>query len=322
MGTAKEELLQKSQDALLIELQRCEQLSIPYLVMHPGSHVGSGEEEGLKRVAESFDLIHSQTPGYKTQILIEITAGQGTNLGYRFEHLAKILDTVQEPERLGVCFDTCHAFAAGYELRTEEGYQATFEAFDNILGLEKLKVIHLNDSLKDLGSRIDRHQGIGRGEIGLDGFRLLMNDSRFEAIPKILETPKDDDPIAADKENLQISAVSGTIHINNNWSATEGAGICTGNGTISEPYVIEDLEINGGGSGTCILIENSDDYFIILNCTVTNSGVNWGDGGIKLSNVDNGHLINNSVSSCGYEGIILDSSHNNSIKGNTANNNP
>ena len=204
LGTAKEELLQKSQDALLIELQRCEQLSIPYLVMHPGSHVGSGEEEGLKRVAESFDLIHSQTQGYKTQILIETTAGQGTNLGYRFEHLAKILDIVQEPERLGVCFDTCHAFAAGYELRTEEGYQATFEAFDKILGLEKLKVIHLNDSLKGLGSRRDRHQGIGRGEIGLEGFRLLMNDSRFESVPKILETPKGDDPIAADKENLQI----------------------------------------------------------------------------------------------------------------------
>lgn len=204
LGTPKEELLQKSQNALLIELQRCEQLSIPYLVMHPGSHVGSGEEEGLKRVAESFDLIHSQTQGYKTQILIETTAGQGTNLGYRFEHLTKILDIVQEPERLGVCFDTCHAFAAGYELRTEEGYKATFEAFDKILGLEKLKVIHLNDSLKGLGSRRDRHQGIGEGEIGLEGFRLLMNDSRFESIPKILETPKGDDPIAADKKNLQI----------------------------------------------------------------------------------------------------------------------
>ena len=145
----------------------------------------------LKRVAESFDLIHSQTQGYKTQILIETTAGQGTNLGYRFEHLAKILDMVQEPERLGVCFDTCHAFAAGYELRTEEGYQATFEAFDKILGLEKLKVIHLNDSLKGLGSRRDRHQGIGKGEIGLDGFRLLMNDSRFGLTASVWTTDQE-----------------------------------------------------------------------------------------------------------------------------------
>jgi deoxyribonuclease-4 len=204
LGTPKKDLLQKSQDALLLELQRCEQLTIPYLVMHPGSHVGSGEAEGLKRVAESFDVIHSQTPGYKTRILIETTAGQGTNLGYRFEQLAKILELVQEPERLGVCFDTCHAFAAGYELRTEAGYNTTFEMFDKVIGLNRLKVIHLNDSLKDLGSRRDRHQGIGEGKIGLEGFRFLMNDSRFETIPKILETPKGDDPIASDKENLRI----------------------------------------------------------------------------------------------------------------------
>lgn len=204
LGTPKEELLQKSQEALLIELQRCEQLTIPYLVMHPGSHVGSGEENGLKRVAESFDVIQAQTPGYQTKILIETTAGQGTNLGYRFEHLANILDMVQEPERLGVCFDTCHAFAAGYELRTEEGYHETFETFDRLIGLDRIKVIHLNDSLKGLGSRVDRHQGIGEGEIGLKGFRFLMNDPRFKSTPMILETPKGDDPIVADKENLRV----------------------------------------------------------------------------------------------------------------------
>ena len=204
LGTPKEELLQKSQEALLIELQRCEQLTVPYLVMHPGSHVGSGEENGLKRVAKSFDVIQAQTPGYQTKILIETTAGQGTNLGYRFEHLANILDMVQEPERLGVCFDTCHAFAAGYELRTEEGYHETFETFDRLIGLDRIKVIHLNDSLKGLGSRVDRHQGIGEGEIGLKGFRFLMNDPRFKSTPMILETPKGDDPIVADKENLRV----------------------------------------------------------------------------------------------------------------------
>lgn len=204
LGTPKQDLVEKSRDALLIELQRCEQLAIPYLVMHPGSHVGSGEEQGLRRIAESFDLIHSQTPGYKTQILIETTAGQGTNLGYRFEQLAQIIEMVKESERLSICFDTCHVFAAGYELRTEEGYHETFDTFDKILGLDRLKVIHLNDSKKGLGSRRDRHQDIGKGEIGLEGFRLLMNDPRFQAMPLILETPKGDDPIAADKENLRV----------------------------------------------------------------------------------------------------------------------
>ncbi len=204
LGTPKEDLLQKSRDAMLIELQRCEQLTIPYLVIHPGSHVGSGEENGLKRIAESFDVIHEQTTGYTTHILLETTAGQGTNLGYRFEQLAQIIETVQEPERLGVCLDTCHVFAAGYELRTEEGYHETFEQFDKIIGLDRLQAIHLNDSLKGLGSRRDRHQEIGKGAIGLEGFRLLMNDPRLNAIPMILETPKGDDPIAADKENLRV----------------------------------------------------------------------------------------------------------------------
>jgi deoxyribonuclease-4 len=204
LGTPDPELLQKSQDALLLEVQRCEQLGIPYLVMHPGAHVGSGEEAGLQRVAESFDRIHAQTPGYKTRILVETTAGQGSNLGYRFEHLSQIFEMVKDSARLGICFDTCHAFAAGYELRTAAGYQATFATFDQIIGLARLKVIHLNDSVKGLGSRVDRHADIGTGTIGLEGFRLLMNDPRFEAIPKILETPKGKDPIAADKKNLQV----------------------------------------------------------------------------------------------------------------------
>ncbi|MBD3308899.1 deoxyribonuclease IV [candidate division KSB3 bacterium] len=204
LGTPKDDLLHKSREALLIELQRCQALQIPYLVMHPGAHVGSGEEAGLKRVAASFDYVHEQTPGYATQILVETTAGQGTNLGYCFEHLATILDLVKQPERLGICFDTCHAFAAGYELRTEAGYHEAFERFDKILGLERLKAIHLNDSLKGLGSRVDRHQGIGQGILGLEPFRFIMNDPRLTSIPKILETPKGDDPVQADRENLRI----------------------------------------------------------------------------------------------------------------------
>lgn len=204
LATPAPELLQKSQAAMLIELERCEQLGIPYLVMHPGSHVGVGEDAGLQRLAASFDSIHAQTGGYQTQILVETTAGQGTNLGYRFEHLAQIFALVNAPERLGVCFDTCHVFAAGYELRTAAGYQATFAAFDRLIGLARLKALHLNDSVKGLGSRVDRHADIGKGLIGLDGFRLLMNDARFAALPHILETPKGKNPIAADQANLQI----------------------------------------------------------------------------------------------------------------------
>ncbi len=202
LGTPDDELLAKSRDAMLIEVQRCEQLGIPYLVMHPGSHVGSGEEAGLRRVAESFDEIHRQTDGFRTQILVETTAGQGTNLGYRFEQIARIFEQVHAPERLGVCFDTCHAFAAGYDIRTETGYRETMAAFDRLIGLDRLKAIHLNDSVKPLGSRVDRHEAIGKGHIGVDGFRWLMNDARLAHIPKILETPKGDDPVASDKENL------------------------------------------------------------------------------------------------------------------------
>ena len=203
LGTPKDELWEKSQRALLDELERCDMLGIPYLVMHPGSHVGSGEEEGLKRIAQAFDRIHQQRKGCEAQILVETTAGQGTNLGYRFEHLARIFELVQQPERLGVCLDSCHVFAAGYELRTEAAYADTLKAFERLIGLEKLKAIHLNDSLKPLGSRVDRHQGIGEGEIGLEGFRFLMNDSRMSGIPMVLETPKGDDPTVSDRKNLK-----------------------------------------------------------------------------------------------------------------------
>ena len=196
------ELLEKSRSAMRIEVERCEQLGIPYLVMHPGSHVGSGEEAGLRRVAESFDAIHRQTSGVQAKILVETTAGQGTNLGWQFEQIARIFEQVAQPERLGVCFDTCHTFAAGYDIRTAAAYRQTMAEFDRIIGLARLNAIHLNDSVKPLGCRVDRHEAIGKGHIGLDGFRWLMNDPRLAAIPKILETPKGGDPVASDQDNL------------------------------------------------------------------------------------------------------------------------
>lgn len=202
LATPDDALLEKSRSAMRIEVERCEQLGIPSLVMHPGSHVGSGEEAGLRRVAESFDAIHRQTSGYQTKILVETTAGQGTNLGWQFEQIARIFEHVAQPERLGVCFDTCHAFAAGYDIRTEAAYRQTMAEFDRIIGLARLNAIHVNDSVKPLGCRVDRHEAIGKGHIGLDGFRWLMNDPRLADIPKILETPKGGDPVASDQDNL------------------------------------------------------------------------------------------------------------------------
>ena len=203
LGTPDETLWRRSVDTLIIELERCEALDIPYLVLHPGSHVGSGEEAGLRRVAQGLGEVHAATTGYRAQILLETTAGQGTNLGYRFEHLAWLLAHAPEGDRLGVCLDTCHVFAAGYELRTPEGYAETLTAFDDLIGLERLKAVHLNDSKGPFGSRKDRHAHIGQGHIGLDGFRLLLNDSRLDGLPGLLETPKSKD-LHEDKENLAV----------------------------------------------------------------------------------------------------------------------
>lgn len=186
-------LQEKSREALLIELQRCEALGISHLVMHPGSHVGTGEKEGIKRIAEAINWVHSETKDFTTQIALETTAGQGTNLGYRFEQLAEIMDLTEQKKRLAVCLDTCHIFAAGYDIRTDTGCEKTMSEFDKIIGLDKLKVIHFNDSIKDFASKVDRHEHIGKGKIGLEGFRFFMNDRRFEKIPKILETPKDEE---------------------------------------------------------------------------------------------------------------------------------
>jgi deoxyribonuclease IV len=184
-------LWQKSTDGMVTELCRAEKLGIPYVVVHPGSHTTSSEEEGIAKVALALDMIHKLLPRAKSQVLLEITAGQGTNLGWKFSHLAAILAQTARPDRVGICFDTCHAFAAGYDLADRKAYQAMWREFDELLGLDRLKAIHLNDSKRELGSRIDRHEHIGRGRIGLEGFRHLLTDNRFRDVPMYLETPKE-----------------------------------------------------------------------------------------------------------------------------------
>jgi len=201
LATLDEALWARSRDTLIVELERCEVLGASYLVLHPGSHVGAGEETGLARVARALGQVHTATQGFRTQILLETTAGQGTSLGHCFEHLAWLLEHTPEGERLGVCLDTCHVFAAGYELRTPAGYAATMEAFDHTIGMARLKALHLNDCKGDLGSRKDRHAHIGQGHIGVDGFRHLVNDPRLAGLPGVLETPKSDD-LHEDRENL------------------------------------------------------------------------------------------------------------------------
>ena len=203
LGAPDEGRLQKSRESFLMEMQRTEVLGLPYLITHPGAHLDAGEKEGLKRIAESINWLHKRTEGFKMRILLETTAGQGTNLGYRFEHFSAIIDMIEDARRLGFCFDTCHTFAAGYDLRTRDAYDKTMEEFDRVLGLERLQVFHLNDSKKDLGSRIDRHEHIGKGTIGLDAFRFLLNDPRFTQLPKILETPKGKD-MTEDRMNLAV----------------------------------------------------------------------------------------------------------------------
>ncbi len=193
----------RSRVAYLDELERCEKLGIIGLVFHPGSHVGAGEDEGIKRIAEALNFIHGKSEGYRTLSVLESTAGQGTNLGYRFEQLRAIIDGVEQKERMGVCLDTCHLFAAGYDFRSEQGWNDMIAEFDSIVGLHRLVAFHVNDSRRELGSRIDRHEQIGRGAIGEQGFRWLMNDRRVLSVPKILETEKSED-MHEDVENMRV----------------------------------------------------------------------------------------------------------------------
>ncbi len=203
LASLDDALWDKSVDALTEELERCELLGIPGLVLHPGAHLGSGEAAGIRRVVAALDEVSRRLPGYRAQFWLETTAGQGSTLGRRFEELAAIIAGLRAPERAGVCFDTAHVFAAGYELRTAEGYAATWAEFGRLLGFASLRCFHLNDSKKELGSRVDRHAHIGQGALGLEAFRRLLNDARWRSRPMILETPKGKD-MAEDMENLRI----------------------------------------------------------------------------------------------------------------------
>jgi deoxyribonuclease-4 len=203
LATPDDELWQKSLDSLLVELERCELLHIPNLVIHPGAHTGSGEEAGLQRIVAALDRASARRPEDRVKITLEVTAGQGTVLCYRFEHIAWILERVRQPERLAVCFDTAHALAAGYEIRTPEGYADTFARFERLIGLERLEVFHFNDSQKKFGSRLDRHEHIGKGFLGLEPFRMILNDPRFYGLPMLLETPKGPE-MKEDIENLRV----------------------------------------------------------------------------------------------------------------------
>ncbi|ABW67684.1 deoxyribonuclease IV [Desulfosudis oleivorans] len=187
LGHPEADNLKKSRTAFFDEMKRCEQLGLKFLNFHPGSHLGKISEDAcLSRIAESVNMALDRTASVCA--VIENTAGQGTNLGHRFEHLARVIDQVEDKTRVGVCLDTCHTFAAGYDLRTASTYEATLKAFDRVVGLKYLRAVHLNDSIKGLASRVDRHQSLGQGALGLDVFRRIMNDRRFENMPLILET--------------------------------------------------------------------------------------------------------------------------------------
>jgi deoxyribonuclease-4 len=192
LASPEEELWKKSIDGMVVELERAQQLAVPYVVMHPGAYTTSCEEAGLERIAAALDEIHARLPRAKAKVLLENTAGQGSCLGCDFEHLAAIISAVRKPDRLGVCIDTCHAFAAGYPLATKREFNKTFAELDRLVGLERVKAFHLNDSKRELGSRVDRHEHIGHGHLGLEPFRHLLNDRRFREIPMYLETAKDE----------------------------------------------------------------------------------------------------------------------------------
>ncbi|MBW1777431.1 MAG: deoxyribonuclease IV [Deltaproteobacteria bacterium] len=188
--------------ALTRELERCAALDLPFLILHPGNHMGAGEAEGIKRIASGINTVFDEVKAPRTQLLLETTAGQGSSVGGRFEHIRSIMEGITDSKGVGACLDTSHIFAAGYDIRTRETYEKTLDAFDEIIGLDRLAVIHLNDAKRGLGSGVDRHEHIGRGQIGLDAFRFIMQDPRFEGIPKIIETPKNEGDTDYDRINL------------------------------------------------------------------------------------------------------------------------
>lgn len=202
LGTPKKGLWKKSLSSFRVELERAERLGITYLVAHPGAHTGSGEKRGMRKIVEGLRTVLKETRGWKVGVLLETTAGQGTTIGHSFRQMGELLDRIGVPERTGVCLDTCHVFAAGYDWRTLEGYEAMWGEFDSEVGLGRLKGFHLNDSKGRLGGRLDRHEHIGKGQIGSRAFGRLMRDKRFHSIPMVLETPKDHE--GADRRNLAL----------------------------------------------------------------------------------------------------------------------
>ncbi len=204
LASPKDELWEKSRDALVVELERAEALGLIGVVMHPGSFVDSTEEKGLKRIVKALNQVIRKTKGFEVEIWLEATAGQGTNLGHRFEHLQYIIENLNDSSRVGVCIDTCHIFAAGYPLETKQQYQKTMDEFDSLIGIDRIRSFHLNDSKKEFGSRVDRHEQIGEGFLGLKPFRHILNDPRFKDLPMYMETPKGEtDGVAWDSINLK-----------------------------------------------------------------------------------------------------------------------
>lgn len=200
LAAPRSEIRAKSLKALIEEMERSAKLKIPFVVTHMGAHLGEGESVGLKRLGQGIASLLKATPE-TVGLALETTTGQGTTLGYRFEHLAYMINENHGHHRLGVCLDTCHLFAAGYDLRSRNAYESTMGELDSIIGVDRVKVVHLNDSLKPLGSRVDRHAHIGRGHIGLEAFKMIVNDRRLRGIPMVVETPEAD---KMHKENLQI----------------------------------------------------------------------------------------------------------------------
>ena len=212
LASPDDTLWKKSIDAFVEELLRIEQLKIPFLVQHPGAFTTSSEEAGLQRIVEALDEAIGQTADLKAGCLLENTAGQGSNLGWKFEHLAWILDHVENPDRFGVCIDTCHAYAAGYPLDTRKEYLATIRQLNQTIGTSSIKAFHLNDSKREFGSRVDRHDHIGQGHLGLEPFRHLLNDRRFRGVPMYLETPKGSDPdTGEDWDQMNLSTLRALV---------------------------------------------------------------------------------------------------------------
>jgi deoxyribonuclease-4 len=201
-ATTNEEFHRKSIAAMIDELDRAERLGIHAVVLHPGAHMGAGPDAAVEQIARSLDQVYASIPNHRVVTLLETSAGQGSCVGCTFEELGKMLELVDDPKRVGICFDTCHVFAAGYELRTSDTYQRTIDELERHVGVENVGAFHLNDSKRELGSRVDRHQHIGKGELGLEPFRFLLNDPRFARIPKVIETPKTIETVS-DRRNLR-----------------------------------------------------------------------------------------------------------------------